>query len=200
MKKKRGVTLVEFVISLALVTIVLLFLFNLLLDVQYTTKNGSFARDNQINRASILRTVLDDFSELGLVGMTDTGSNANRLILKFSFQDGTNKTLTVQEKMVSYGDEKWSMKSSNSVTTYQTSCIPYQFVNHPSSSSNQTSCTSETCSDYFYIQFRIPVVIGDHKDNTMDDLDFFYVGESSSISDNAFPAKLYLGYSASNCP
>lgn len=197
MRKKRGITLVEFVVSLALIALVMLFLFNLLLDIQYTTKNGSFARDNQLNRASILRTVMDDFSLLGLVGLNDVGSSANRLVLQFAFRDGTFKKLIVEDKMISYGDEKWSMKSSNSVTKYQTKCISYQFLNHPGAFGDV--CTEETCSDYFYVQFRIPVVVGNNPDNTIDDLDFFYIGKSADILEENFPSKMYLGYNSSAC-
>ena len=84
---KRGITLVEFIVSIALISIVLLFLFNLLLDVQYTSNNNNFAIDNQLNRASILRNVMDDFNNLGLVGIREGNIDENTLELIFLFQD-----------------------------------------------------------------------------------------------------------------
>lgn len=190
---QRGITLVEFIVSIALISIVMLFLFNLLLDVQYTSKNGDFARDNQMNRASILRSVLDDFNNLELVGMREGNNNESQLELIFTFQDGSEKTLKVEDKRVQYGDEVWSMKSKNSNTVYQTKCIPYQYI------SRANTCNGEECSDYFSVRIRIPITIATKEENTMDDLDFFYIGKNASLSDNAFPVKSFLGYESTSC-
>ena len=129
---KKGITLIEFIVSIALVGIVMIFLFNLLLDVQYTAKNGNYAKENQLNRASILREVMYDFTHLGLVGMKDTSTYIN-LTLNFKFQDGSEKTLTVNKDYVLYGTEsdyeKWSLKRNDDATVYQTSCVEYHFEN-----------------------------------------------------------------------
>ncbi len=190
---KRGITLVEFIVSIALISIVLLFLFNLLLDVQYSSKNGDFAIDNQLNRASILRNVMDDFNNLGLVGLSEGNQSENHLELIFHFQDGSEKKLQVEEKKIKYGDETWSMKSKNSHTTYQVRCIPYEYI------SKDNTCNESECSDYFSIHFQIPVIINNKNENIIDDLDFFYVGENNDISDNAFPEKSFLGYQSATC-
>ena len=192
MKKSRGITLIELVVSIALVAIVMLFLFNLLLDVQYSSQNGEFAKDNQLNRASIVRNVMDDFSNLELVGMSENVADDN-FSLTFQFADGTTKQLVVQEKSIVYGDEKWTLKSSNPNAAYQIKCIPYYFFNQP------YPCETESCSDYFSVHFRIPVVISNKDENTMDDLDFYYVGKSVDISDDDFPHTSYLGFDSKMC-
>lgn len=184
---KRGITLVEFIVSLALVAMVMLFLFNLLLDVQYASKNGGFAKDNQMNRASILRSVMDDFNNLGLVGLEDASTSEEELKLVFSFRDSTTKTLTVEQKKIKYGDEVWSMKSSNKNAVYDTNCIPYHFTEQAD------VCNGEECSDYFSVHIRIPVSISNHTENIMDDLDFFYIGKRSEIDDINFVKKQFLG-------
>lgn len=190
---KRGITLVEFIVSIALISIVLLFLFNLLLDVQYTSNNNNFAIDNQLNRASILRNVMDDFNNLGLVGIREGNIDENTLELIFLFQDGSEKSLLVEEKKVRYGDELWSMKSKNSHTRYQVRCIPYEYI------SNMNSCEESECSDYFSVHFQIPVTIKYQNENIIDDLEFFYIGRKADLSEDAFPEKSYLGYQSSSC-
>lgn len=191
---KRGITLVEFIVSLALVSIVMIFLFNLLLDVQYNAKHGDFAKDNQMNRASILRTVMDDFNNLGLIGLRDESTSSSQLKLVFLYQSGDEKNLIVEEKKISYGDEVWSMKSNNSTTKYQTNCIPFHYT------SKNNTCTGENCSDYFSFHLRIPVVMQHQKDNQMDDLDFFYIGRNEDVLENAFlEDHYYLGVASASC-
>ena len=119
---RRGITLIEFIVSVALIAIVMVFFFNLLVDVQYTSKNGTFASDNQLNRASIVRTIMDDFTVKGLVGITDS-STYDDLRLTFQFQDGSSKALIVQDKSVLYEDEKWTMKAKNNRTNYKKRCV-----------------------------------------------------------------------------
>ncbi|MCI8575056.1 MAG: hypothetical protein HFI09_01150 [Bacilli bacterium] len=196
MKNRRGITLIEFIVSIALVAIVMIFLFNLLVDIQYTSKNGSFASDNQLNRASIVRAIMDDFTTLGLVGMTDT-STYSELRLTFRFQDGSSKVLTVSDKSVVYHDERWSMKANNNRTFYQKRCVYYHFENAPCCVGE--NCESSVCSDYFYVHIRIPVVIGESDDNAIDDIELFYVGKSSDINASSFPSKAFLGYESNTC-
>lgn len=193
---KRGITLIEFIVSIALVAIVMIFLFNLLVDIQYTSKNGTFASDNQLNRASIVRTIMDDFTTLGLVGLTDS-STFDELRLTFQFQDGSNKTLSVSEKSVLYHDERWSMKARNNRTNYQKRCVIYHFEN--ATCCTGSSCQANSCSDYFYVHIRIPVVIGEADENSVDDIELFYVGKSSDINENSFPSKSFLGYESNTC-
>lgn len=185
MKKKRGITLIEFVVSVALVAVVMVFLFNMLVDIQYNSTHGSYANDNQLNRASIVRAVMNDFTNLGLIGLVDSSTNSE-LRLTFRFQNGSSKTFALSEKSVLYGNERWSLKSSNQRTNYQKNCVIYHFLN-------------ESKSDYFYVYFRIPVVIRDARDNTIDDLEFFYIGKSDTILNNSFPTKSFLGYNTSRC-
>lgn len=193
MKNKQGITLVEFIVSIALVGMVLIFLFNLLLDVQYASKNGSYAKENQLNRASIVKNILDDWANLGLVGIREGGNSTSHIELFFRFRNGSEKRLLVESKSVIYGDERFSLKSSNTNAAYQVRCIPYQYI------SPSRSCQNGICSDYFSVHLRIPVTMGSEVENTMDDLDFFYVGKVTDIQENSFPQKSFLGYNSAQC-
>ena len=53
----KGITLTELIISIALISIVILFLFRLLVDVRHVNNDTDFDRENQQTRAIILKTI-----------------------------------------------------------------------------------------------------------------------------------------------
>ena len=57
MLNKKGMTLLEIVISIALISVVMLFLFSLLNDIQYESKHSSYAKDFLVSRATIIKDV-----------------------------------------------------------------------------------------------------------------------------------------------
>ena len=59
MLNKKGMTLLEIVISIALISVVMLFLFSLLNDIQYESKHSSYAKDFLVSRATIIKDVED---------------------------------------------------------------------------------------------------------------------------------------------
>ena len=61
---KRGITLVEVVVSIGLISVVMLFLFNLLIDMQFEEDHASFSKKNQVARASIIKLIQNDFMNL----------------------------------------------------------------------------------------------------------------------------------------
>lgn len=60
---KKGMTLVELIISIALISVILGFLFKILLDVKYETQNAGYAINNQINRAEIINFIEEEIKE-----------------------------------------------------------------------------------------------------------------------------------------
>ena len=69
---RKGMTLVELIISIALLSVVLGFLFKILLDVKYESEHAGYATNNQINRAEIIRTVQEDILEYGMHPSTNS--------------------------------------------------------------------------------------------------------------------------------
>lgn len=57
---KKGITLVEIIISIALISIVLIFLFSLLVDVKDMNDEASVNSDYLINKALILKNIEED--------------------------------------------------------------------------------------------------------------------------------------------
>lgn len=204
LKNNRGITLIELIISIALISIVILFLFRLLVDVRYSDNHSDFDRANQRTRAIIIKTIQQDFLERKLIGLTDqnTSLGSDQLVIDFSYGDGTNGTLRVStdsnsnEQYLSYrnanGTEKWWLEKENSSTKYNTNCVSY------TTSLSNPALVSQ--GEFFYMKFTIPVVVSSLQENYIDDLEFFYIGELKDISPSAFPDRYYLGnYAGEQC-
>ena len=73
---QKGITLVELIISMALISIVIMFLFRLLVDVRYGENNTDFNRVNQQTRAVILKRVQQDFLDRKLIKIKDSSSES----------------------------------------------------------------------------------------------------------------------------
>lgn len=118
MKKlnKKGNTLIELIISIALMSIVLVFLMHLLVDLNNTNTNNKFAKNNQINRAEIIRFIERDLNKNTLTKVLDR-STSDALIIEFSFESGKNSTITATNKTFTYEDSEdykrsWTMKDA----------------------------------------------------------------------------------------
>ena len=76
MKKlnKKGNTLIELVISIALMSVILISIVRLLVDLNNTNTNNVYAKNNQINRSEILRAIESDLNNKVLVNINDTGT------------------------------------------------------------------------------------------------------------------------------
>lgn len=133
MKKlnKKGTSLIELLVSIALISVVLVFMFKLLLDVNNEITNNTFAKDNQINRAEILRTIENDLNTTPLSGMNNSGNLESRVIT-FYFKGGTSSTLTLTEKKITYRTKNgttraWEMKNctlyTKKINVYMTKTI-----------------------------------------------------------------------------
>ncbi len=93
----KGTSLIELIISITLISIVLLFMFRLLIDVNNEITNDTFAKDNQINRAEIIKTIESDLSAKVLTEYTIT-TGADTLSVKFYFKDINNPSVLTANK------------------------------------------------------------------------------------------------------
>lgn len=188
----KGITLVELIISISLISIVIMFLFRLLVDVRYSDNNTDYNRQNQQKRAIIMKAIQTDFLERKLIALTDTNTqNAGELVVNFRYGDGTTGKLSVYADSLTYqnsdGIEKWLLEKETTTTKYNLSCVQYT-----------TSLSESNLKDngeFFYVRFTIPINVN-AKRNFIDDLEFFYLGEKKDILDieNAFPNASHLGY------
>ena len=56
----KGSTLLELIISIALISVILVFMVRLLVDLNDSETNNKYAKKNQVIRAEILRTIEND--------------------------------------------------------------------------------------------------------------------------------------------
>lgn len=189
--KNKGITLVELIISISLISIVIVFLFTLLVDVKANDNRIDYARDNQQNRAIIIKRVQDDFLDYGLIGLNTEGSTKSVLKINFKFQSDKESTLMVEEKAITYTSvneeqEKW--KLANEIAKYNIHCVKYEakFLSN---------------NDYFTIWFRIPLSVKEESKNVIDDLEFFYLGKRFEKDDENFPTgtNILENYNQSQC-
>ena len=118
MKKlnKKGNTLVELIISIALMSSVLVFLISLIIDLNNTNTNNKFAKNNQINRTEIIKFIEQDLNKNTLTKIEDN-STSNTLIIKFLFKDNKESTITATNNTFTYENSEnnkrlWTMKDA----------------------------------------------------------------------------------------
>ena len=200
---KRGITLVEVVISVGLISVVMLFLFNLLLDMQYENSHASYLKENQINRANIIKSVEKDLmnNHLETVNVS-VGSSSSTVVFDF---ETFSTTLIVMEDRITYKDETWLLETNGNDEAY------YDFKNIKKVESSSDTCSYilnvdsdgdgvcnyncdtnrdgvlneedsttindsfQSCSLYKSVRLIIPAVTG-ADENIIDDVEFYYIG------------------------
>lgn len=201
--KKKGFTIIEIIVSVGLISIVMLLLFQLLTDMEYQEKYASFAKENQVNRATVIRSVQNDLMNHNLLSVSETSRNNSKEI---TFQFETfSRILIVFKDRISYNNEVWLLETGNDdaffaldkiTATITPNMCAYNLnidVNGDgrcdyncdtnnngildSSESGTLNATYRTCSAYKTARVKIPVVNNDEKDNNIDDIEFFYIGK-----------------------
>ncbi len=182
--ENKGFTLVELIISIALISIVVMFLFNLLTDVKASNNNTDFNRKNQQKRAIIIKNIQEDLTNRKLVGILNRHSNelsSNTIAnITFQFQDGDTFLKIVNDgdnQSISYtnhsGTEKWNLEKQSQTTHFNTTCIKY---------SNSLFSTDLDNGEYFYVKINIPIVVNKNKVNNIDDIELFYIGLKKDLT------------------
>lgn len=125
---QKGSSLLELIISIALISVVLIFMMRLLVDLNNKETNSTFAKDNQIIRAEIIKEIESDLGEKAIIDLTDEGSSTEQLNIKFMFSDQSSSNIIVTEDKLSYTNSSgktrnWSMKNCN--LDFQKSQVKY---------------------------------------------------------------------------
>ena len=80
----KGVTIVELLVSLALLSVVLMFLYNLLSNVTFEKNTDFIANANQANRIDIINTIEHDLLNDNDISIDESQTKVTRLVLKGS--------------------------------------------------------------------------------------------------------------------
>ena len=172
---KKGATLIELIISLGLVSVVLLFMMRLLVDVNNQNTNDYFAKDNQLNRIEIIRTIENDLSNNTLTNITTT-SDSNTTIINFIYKNSSTSRITLNNDTLTYyigstnQTRRWVMDNAT---------IYYKKISFSKTDSSNT----------FAFVLNIPIhTINDfnneENNNIIDDINISYFGDKFDLVNN----------------
>ena len=199
---KRGMTLAEIIISVTLISIVIIFLMRLLTTIRYEENFSNYEKANSVNCSEIIKEIQSDLMAYNLFDFKDESnsvSGSSKAILHFVFADinNTNKYLIIEQDAISYcsttscnaaSDRVWRLNKSKDDVHYDPNCIKYDY-------------DIDTSSQYYWIKFVIRLVKPGSVENTIDDIEVFYMGEKGTDYSNAHipqPSDYYLGKHATD--
>lgn len=110
----KGSTLLELIISIALISVILVFMVRLLVDLNDSETNNKYAKKNQVIRAEILRTIENDLQNKTIVNISDNSTTSN-LIITIIFDDNKQSSISILKDKLTYKntDSKtrtWTLK------------------------------------------------------------------------------------------
>ena len=188
----KGVTIIELLVSVALLSVVLMFLYNLLSSVTFEKDNDFIANSNQANRIDIINTIESD---LILDNNIEIDKNKdNILILKGTMKGTTTYKIVITENTLAYYvndsiQNTWKIKgatlgnincnktkggtnTSNDVTECSDNPINNRSSCHKLTSSQMDSIKITECTIPVYTKN-----VNNTKDNnnTLDDIIFSFI-------------------------
>ncbi len=100
---KKGISLMELLISIILISVVLLFIFQLLVDVENETDSNNYSYNNQINRIEALYAIANDINNINneLVAIINNNPVSSNTILDLDFNyknHDVNPKLTITKE------------------------------------------------------------------------------------------------------
>ncbi len=166
---KRGVTILELLISISLISVVILLLLKLIFSLDNINNSKEYASEDEIARTTIIKNIESDFLKLKLMGVR-VKSLDKKVIITFNYLDRA-KDLIIEEKSLSYDNQEYKLNSVNA--TYNL-CPSFSY--------------KELDKDYYLVNLNIEVLIDGKSNTKRDDIDLFYV---DLISDNvSYPRDL----------
>ena len=97
----KGSTLLELIISIALISVILVFMVRLLVDLNDSETNNKYAKKNQVIRAEILRTIENDLQNKIITDIRDNSTTSN-LIITFIFDCNKESNINVLKDKLTY--------------------------------------------------------------------------------------------------
>ncbi len=170
---KKGITLIEVIISVALISLVMVFLFNLLMDMEYEEDHASYAKENQLNRAMIIKRVQEDFQNFEL---KKVDLSLDKKTITLTFGNNQTKNIYVDRKSINYNNnEKWNIEGNDDTYIDISKISVSSYL--PDSRCASLNTLGMNCSAYYSYRIILPVVTG-NTENTIDDIEFFYIGRA----------------------
>lgn len=184
---QKGTTLMELIISIALISVVLVFMFQLLLDVNNEQENNNFAINNQVNRAEVIRYISNDLANYTLTSISDLSTSKDALIFSFNYKENLKTTIEAREKTITVTNSKnekrtWEVKDA---TIYPNKANIYTIFNND----------AKIYSLQIYLEIH---TVNDENtegsNNGIDDINLSYIGNMTDFT----PVLNCLGYCCHN--
>lgn len=155
---KKGLTILELIISLALVSVVVLLLIKVLFSLDKINQNDNIASDDEIKRTEITRIIESDFLNLKLEKI-DVKKNNNSSIITFKYKE-EERSLVINKNKLTYNNLDYKLESKNA--TYDTN-FKYKYI--------------DLEDDYYLIEITIPVLINNKNTSVRDDIILTYINK-----------------------
>lgn len=141
---QRGFTVVELVVSFALAMIVIVFLFQVLIQVKELYVSGVIKTELLTKQTNITKTISDDLSNKKILYATNCGEYC----LNFTFEDNTTKQLKVDKtnKVIRYGNYATKLADGSKIGEM-----------HVTTETPMTSPTAAMMGNNSFIRIDIPV-------------------------------------------
>ncbi len=182
---KKGFTMTELMVSIAIIAVVMVFLVKMLIDVRYDKRNELYDTKNQINRAEIIKTIQTDLDGKIINSINDSESEENKLVININ----TDSSLLAKiEAFTQNGEEyikyrstdnknyKWMIEKNNKETYIKKTDVVLSV----------TKCSNEGCDgNDKIIRINIPIIIDNStlrrdNDSQMDNIILTFYNYSGS--------------------
>lgn len=186
----KGMTIVEILISIALISIVIGFLFKILVDLNGEQESNDYAFNNQLNRAEFIHLIQNDLKSYLLTGIEDVSSETeDNITLNFYFKAGEKNAIAVLAT---------NYKSVGENTRYY---ISYKDFNGNLSTYEVKGGRLANCGTFkmnkddsqvnYYFKINIPVYSynyhihnNENDNNALDDFEITYFGSKTNLVSN----------------
>lgn len=166
---KKGVTILELLISISLISIIILLLLKVMFSLDNINNDKTYASNDEIKRTEIIKNIESDFLKLKLQGLEIT-KDVNT-IFKF-FYENESKELKIEKNRLTYNNEVQTLESSNA--SYDL-CPTYEYISLSDS--------------YYLVKIEIPVLINNENTTKNDDIVLTYLGLKKD--GNNYPTNYY---------
>ena len=153
---KKGVTILELLISITLVSIVILLLIKVIFSLDNINNDKTYASNDEISRTELIKNIESDFLKLKLEGLEIR--KEENITIKFYYEN-TYKELKIAKDKITYNNETKTLESSNA--TYDL-CPSYEYISLD--------------DNYYLIKINIPVLINNENTRVEDDINLTYIG------------------------
>lgn len=186
---KKGSSLMELVISIALMAVILVFLVKLLVDINDMNTNNTYAKDNQVNRAEIIRYIENDISDKKIISIVDNSTDGN-IKITINFDGGISSSIEATENSLTYTPSDPSKKRAWDMvdaTIYTNLCRIESSTPSAESDSSEGSNSSNGEISTFTINIEVNTLNNNnthpssdsnkYHNNIVDDIIISYMGE-----------------------